>query len=75
VVKDCPYNRLCARSIVTRRRGMGYKIPPWGKGLKEDLLIDTTFDPCYFRETVPLSLGMYLPTMVDFLYTYYVFHV
>jgi hypothetical protein len=29
-VKDCP---LCARSIVTRRRGMGYKIPPWGKGL------------------------------------------
>ena len=29
------YNRLCARSIITHRRGMGYKIPPWGKGLKE----------------------------------------
>ena len=28
------YNRLCARSIVNRRRGMGYTIPPWGKGLK-----------------------------------------
>ena len=27
------YNRLCARSIVTLRRGMGYKMPPWVKGL------------------------------------------
>ena len=27
------YNRLFAQSIITRRRGMGYKIPPWGKGL------------------------------------------
>ena len=27
------YNRLCARSIVTHCRGMGYKIPLWGKGL------------------------------------------
>jgi hypothetical protein len=24
------YIRLCTRSIVTRRHGMGYKIPPWG---------------------------------------------
>jgi len=29
------YNRLCARSIVTRRRGMGYKTPLWGKGLND----------------------------------------
>ena len=28
------YNRLFARSIVTCRRGVGVKIPPWGKGLK-----------------------------------------
>ena len=27
-----------------------------GNNLKEDLSIDTTFDPCYFRETVPLRL-------------------
>ena len=27
------YNRLFTQSIVTRRRGMGYKIPSWGKGL------------------------------------------
>ena len=32
------YNRLCAQSIVTRHRGMGYKIPPWGKGLNCFLL-------------------------------------
>jgi len=32
-VKDCPL-RLCARSIVTRRRGMGYKIPPVGQRVK-----------------------------------------
>ena len=30
---------LCAWSIVTRRRGMGYKIPPWGKGLKPRVYI------------------------------------
>ena len=29
------YNRLYARSIVTHRRGVGGKIPLWGKGLME----------------------------------------
>jgi len=33
-VRIALYNRLFARSIFTRRRGVGYKIPPWGKGLK-----------------------------------------
>ena len=29
------YIRLCTWSIVTRCRGMGYKIPPWGfRGLQ-----------------------------------------
>ncbi len=27
-----------------------------GTSLKEDLSIDTTFDPCYFCETVPLTV-------------------
>ena len=33
-VRIALYNRLFARSIITRCRGMGYKIPPWGKGLR-----------------------------------------
>ena len=32
-VRIALYSRLFARSIVNRRRGVGYKIPPWGKGL------------------------------------------
>jgi hypothetical protein len=32
-VKDCPLQSFFARTIVTCRCGMGYKIPPWGKGL------------------------------------------
>ena len=38
----CSYNRLFARSIVNRRHGVGYKIPPWGKGLT----IDRAKDDC-----------------------------
>ena len=33
-VRVALYNRLFARSILTRRHGVGNKIPPWGKGLK-----------------------------------------
>ena len=35
-VRVALYNRLFARSFITHRRGLGYKIPPWGKGLRTD---------------------------------------
>ena len=38
-VRVALYNRLFARSIVTRCRGVGNKIPLWGKGLKLCLLL------------------------------------
>ena len=38
-VRIALYNHLFARFIVTRRCSLGYKIPPWGKGLRNPMKV------------------------------------
>ena len=48
-------NRLFAWSIVTRRRGVGGEIPPWGKGLKG--LKHELFKLYFFHEMICTPIG------------------
>ena len=53
------YNHLGARSMVTCRRGMGFKIPPWGKGLIAKNICIT----CVLRICVCIRILFFDPSM------------